>query len=135
MRRSPLFRILSALLGMWFTVNFVAPESGMAGMVMGGSGVAMSASMDGMPAVAMANMPQPGSDQAPQKSTDSSKCDHHDCCCSAISPSLLTPQASLSWLPEHVIEQSRPQVGTNVLYSDGQLLLPFANGPPNSLIA
>ncbi|MEP6781257.1 MAG: hypothetical protein ABJC26_15275 [Gemmatimonadaceae bacterium] len=143
MRRSPLSQIFAALLAVWFTYSFASPPSEMRNMVMG-SGAPMNMLSNGMSAASMADMPQSGAEQAavhadtqqnvPKKS-NAPQCDHRDCCCSAISPSMVTPQSSLAWLPEHVIEQALPPVGTNVFYSEGQVLLPFANGPPNTVTA
>ena len=163
MRHSQFSRIFAALLAVWFTYSFVSPPSDMGNMVMG-SGAPMNMlssnmlsstmapaqmaskdrSSNGMSAGTMVGMPQTdvdqkalhvNTDQNGSKKSSAPQCDHRDCCCSAISPSLVTPQSSLAWLPEHVIEQTLPQVGTNVFYSEGQVLQPFANGPPNTVIA
>ncbi|MEO7996021.1 MAG: hypothetical protein ABI852_01185 [Gemmatimonadaceae bacterium] len=72
---------------------------------------------------------------APVQPSGPQQCDQHDCCCSAVSPTMLAPVASLAWLPEHVINQDTPQSGDCVAHTDGQLLLPFANGPPQTVSA
>ncbi|MEP6834203.1 MAG: hypothetical protein ABJB74_12455, partial [Gemmatimonas sp.] len=71
----------------------------------------------------------------PAKSNTPAECDQHDCCCSALSPISLMPVATFSWLPDHVVNEEPPQSGDQVVHADGQLLLPFANGPPRTVSA
>jgi len=64
---------------------------------------------------------------------DEPECKQHECCAAAPVHASLTPEATLAWLPEHVISQDTPKSGDCVVDSEGQLLLPFANGPPTSV--
>lgn len=161
MRHSRLSRFLTAMFGIWFTFTLVQPN-GMIGMSMSGDSasmnMAMSASMAGMnmesmkmESMDMSGMSTNSTDASsaehvaassskaeqgtPAQSSAPEECDQHDCCCSAVSPTLLTPEATLAWLPEHVINQETPQSGDCVVHTDGQLLLPFANGPPQTVSA
>ena len=162
MRHTRLFRFMTALFGVWFTVTLVQPN-GMMGMTMSGSGASMDMSSAGgssMPASSMPSMhmgdtdmtaaqmasmqmsmhtspaaPQIADDSAPAQSKTSPECDQHDCCCSALSIVPLVPSATLAWLPEHIVNQETPQRDNDVVHTDGQLLLPFANGPPRTVTA
>ena len=162
MRRSWWSRFASTLLAMWFVVSIVAEPASLSGSSMPMPGMAMGAmtgqSMSSAQMAAMITAETHGdtprgvavqsasstgvqnvdasarSDKTPANDSDSSNCKQHDCCCSALSPSLLTPQASLAWIPEHVIDQATPYAGESVSYTEGQLLLPFANGPPNVVL-
>jgi hypothetical protein len=141
MRRSWSSRLYAAVLAMWFVVSIVAEPVSMGGSMAGMSMPAMNMTAGNM---SMNDMPMTGMDmsrsatnpdEAPVQDNESANCSQHDCCCSAFSPSLLTPQAALSWIPEHVIDQAAPPRGEIVTYTEGQLLLPFANGPPNTVSA
>jgi len=156
---------MAALFGVWFTYTLVQPHglSGMmmsdsgasmnmmmtsasttSGSLVNASQSMMSetdASMD-ISADQMAEMhhsatppEQVSESSAPKQSTTPAECDQHDCCCSALSPISLMPVASLSWLPEHVVNQHTPRTGDCVGHTDGQLRLPFANGPPRTVTA
>lgn len=138
MRRSRRFRLIAALFGVWFTFTLVQPN-GMMGMTMSG----MDASVNMPPSMSMAGMDMSdmSADQmamhseAPVKSKAPVECYQHDCCCSALSLISLMPVATFSWLPEHVVNQHPPRSGDNVVHADGQVLLPFANGPPRTVTA
>lgn len=149
MRHSRLSRFLTAMFGIWFTFTLVQPN-GMIGMSMSGDSASMNMAMSmnmesmNMSGMNMASMDVSNAEHvssskaeqgAPTQSSAPQECDQHDCCCSAVSPTLLTPEATLAWLPEHVINQDTPQSGDCVVHTDGQLLLPFANGPPQTVSA
>lgn len=104
----------------------------MSGMEMSGMDMSphdMSRSSTHAEKVANAGQGAPAQSNAPQE------CDQHDCCCSAVPLTMLAPNATLSWLPEHVINQDTPRTGDCVVHTDGQVRLPFANGPPAAVIA
>lgn len=157
MRRSWPSRLVSVLLAVWLVVGVVAepitmPGAGMVGMGMNMQGMSMAGmdmsvmSMSGMDVSGMdmsstdasgmnrsgASIPA-SNEQKQNDKNDSKECRQHECCCSAISPALLTPEAVLSWLPAHVIEQLTPKSGNSIAHIEGQLRLPFANGPPSSV--
>ncbi len=143
---------MAALFEVWFIVTLVQPN-GMMGMTMSGSGASMDMSsmspmqmgdtdmaagqMAAMHASMHASMasPQVADQGAPAQSKTSPECDQHDCCCSALSPISHLPVATLAWLPEHIVNQETPESGNGVVHTDGQLLLPFANGPPRTVRA
>lgn len=162
MRHTRFFRLMAALFGVWFTFTLVQPN-GMMGMTMNGSdtsmdmaamtsmsessmsetnasmasGVSMEMSADQMAAMHHVNATSEKSAEqsAPVQPSTPPECEQHDCCCSALSPISLMPEASLAWLPEHIVEQDTPRSGDCVVHTDGQLRLPFANGPPRTVTA
>ena len=156
MRHSRLFRLMAALFGVWFTFTLVQPN-GLSGMMMSGSGASMTMAMSGTSAnvssmntrvadtdLSMDMSPMATHDgstrdaaanDGPTQSNKPAQCDQHDCCCSALSPVSLMPVATLSWLPEHVVKQAAPRTNDRVVHTDGQLRLPFANGPPRTVSA
>ncbi|MEO7363830.1 MAG: hypothetical protein ABI120_26095 [Gemmatimonadaceae bacterium] len=146
---------------MWFTFTLVQPN-GMSGMMMSNSGASMNMTMAASAATepldtALRSMMSDtdlsmnvSADQmamhhhsakpvaesgTKEQSTTPAECDQHDCCCSALAPISLMPVASLSWLPEHIVNQEIPRTGDGVVHTDGQLRLPFANGPPRTVSA
>lgn len=151
MRTSPAFRLLATLLGVLFAFNFAQPVwmSGMdmSGMQMGGSSKdelsmnrmhhtmvasenAASADAHSMHAMHVAN------EQDSQKSSPGNskpECRQHECCASALVHAALSPLASLSWLPEHIISRETPESVDCVVDTDVQVRLPFANGPPQNV--
>jgi hypothetical protein len=165
MRHSPAFRGFSALIGLLFVYNFAQPigmsEMSMNGMRMTrGASMQMAAQADGgmmthtgaattMSAAELAahcadmlsaaGQGAPSHDHSEHQSSAPSngqeECQMHECCASALVHVSLAPVTSLSWLPEHVISQETPASGDCVVETDGQLLLPFANGPPQTVIA
>lgn len=154
MRRTFLSRLLTAMFGLWFTFTLVQP-TGMIGMTMSGGSASGMAMMDGMSmaGMEMSRMDMSGMDMSmemaaahaekvanaqqssPAQSSAPQECDQHDCCCSAVPLTMLAPHATLAWLPEHVINQDTPQTGDCVAHTDGQVRLPFANGPPAAVMA
>lgn len=142
------------MFGVWFTFTLSQPN-GMSGMNMSGGSASMNMamamnmsdmSMTGMNMAGMkmsednatadhASAATTAEDGTPVQPTAPQECDQHDCCCSAVSPTMLAPVASLAWLPDHIINQDTPQSGDCVVHTDGQLLLPFANGPPQTVSA
>lgn len=162
MRNSPAFRLIAALLGVLFAFNFAQPVwmsgmdmssmnmSGMdmSGMQMSGSSIDMR-SMNGMhhamiatnkaasaDAHSMHEMHTVADQQDTQKSSpknNEQECKQHECCASALVHAALSPLASLSWLPEHIISRETPESVDCVVDTDVQLRLPFANGPPRNV--
>jgi hypothetical protein len=146
------------MLAMWFVVSVVVAPASMSASMMGMSGMSMQdmpgMSMQDMPGMSMQDMPGQGmsgngmssdgmsgsavtsaatSNKVPDKKSDTPSCEHHDCCCSALSLLLSTPQSAIAWVPEHIIGKATPYFVNNVSHTEGQLLLPFANGPPKTV--
>ena len=138
------------MFGIWFTFTLIQP-TGMIGMTMAGDSASMTAltyvqrraderdahvdhahgaSGPASQTVAPSERALQASHTLPERSSAPPECDRHDCCCSAVPFATLSPAATLAWLPDHVIDQDPPRHGDFVAYTDGQHLLPFANGPP-----
>lgn len=149
------------MFGVWFTFTLALPN-GMSGMNMGRGSASMNMAM-GMSEMAGMDMSGMNMSQMDMSKTDMSgadraatshasastnaeqgapvqpagpqECDQHDCCCAAVASTMLAPEVALAWLPAHVINQDTPESGDFVVHTDGQLLLPFANGPPQTVSA